>query len=361
MTGNKGEWSEFYTFLKLLADKKIYGADTELNKVEELFFPIISIIRNESSEKHEYIISESDDVIEIAISDTDTITIHIENLKEKTKRIFESIQSGSNTFTIPLASELMEKLHVSSIKAGRSNKEDLALKIHDLNTNTQQTSGFSIKSMVGSPATLLNSSTATNFKYKIKNCTDEILQTVNQIDTKGKIRDRINSLKKSGCEIVFDTIESDTFLANLRMSDTVLPQILSEYLLFYFSSNGSSLSNLTSDVLTNGTVCEQYNINETSLVHKIKSFLHAVALGMVPASSWSGEMSANGGHGGYIIVREDGELVCYHVFNADQFREYLYQNVKFDSPSASRHGYGVVYQQDGSFYINLNIQIRFLK
>ncbi|RTK92254.1 MAG: HpaII family restriction endonuclease [Rickettsiales bacterium] len=28
---NKGEWSEFYTFLRLLADGKLYAADANLN------------------------------------------------------------------------------------------------------------------------------------------------------------------------------------------------------------------------------------------------------------------------------------------------------------------------------------------
>ena len=30
LTGNKGEWSEIYVLLRLLADGKIYAADSEL-------------------------------------------------------------------------------------------------------------------------------------------------------------------------------------------------------------------------------------------------------------------------------------------------------------------------------------------
>lgn len=43
--GNKGEWSEFYTFLKLLADGKIYAADKELNKNKELYYKVLKIFR----------------------------------------------------------------------------------------------------------------------------------------------------------------------------------------------------------------------------------------------------------------------------------------------------------------------------
>ena len=47
LKGNKGEWSEVYVLLRLLADGKIYAADSELNKIEDVYFPIIKIIREE--------------------------------------------------------------------------------------------------------------------------------------------------------------------------------------------------------------------------------------------------------------------------------------------------------------------------
>jgi len=45
--GNKGEWSEAYAFLRLLATGKLFTADDELNRLEKMFFPIIKIIREE--------------------------------------------------------------------------------------------------------------------------------------------------------------------------------------------------------------------------------------------------------------------------------------------------------------------------
>ena len=32
MSGNKGEWSELYAFLKLLADGRVYAADEKVEK-----------------------------------------------------------------------------------------------------------------------------------------------------------------------------------------------------------------------------------------------------------------------------------------------------------------------------------------
>ena len=46
--GNKWEWSEVYALLRILEDGKIYAADSELNKLEDVYFPIIKIIREET-------------------------------------------------------------------------------------------------------------------------------------------------------------------------------------------------------------------------------------------------------------------------------------------------------------------------
>ena len=54
-----------------------------------------------------------------------------------------------------------------------------------------------------------------------------------------------------------------------------------------------------------------------------------IALGMMPASQWKGKYEATGG---YIIVKEDGDILCYHIYNRNEFREYLYNNTKFDTP-----------------------------
>lgn len=44
---NKGEWSEAYTLIKLLADGKLYAADSDLNKINNIYYPLIKILRTE--------------------------------------------------------------------------------------------------------------------------------------------------------------------------------------------------------------------------------------------------------------------------------------------------------------------------
>lgn len=38
LTGNKGEWSEIYTLLKLLGEGKVYAGDQHMNKIHDLFY-----------------------------------------------------------------------------------------------------------------------------------------------------------------------------------------------------------------------------------------------------------------------------------------------------------------------------------
>ena len=40
LSGNKGEWSEIYVFLRLLEIGKLYAADADLNKMDDVFYNI---------------------------------------------------------------------------------------------------------------------------------------------------------------------------------------------------------------------------------------------------------------------------------------------------------------------------------
>ena len=54
LTGNKGEWSEIYTLLKLLGEGNVYAGDQHMNKIHDLFYPIIMILRQEKEGNFNY-------------------------------------------------------------------------------------------------------------------------------------------------------------------------------------------------------------------------------------------------------------------------------------------------------------------
>ena len=64
ITGNKGEWSEVYVLLKLLGDGEVHAGDENLNKIKNLVYPIIMILREEAEGKLKYLPENSDVVIQ---------------------------------------------------------------------------------------------------------------------------------------------------------------------------------------------------------------------------------------------------------------------------------------------------------
>mgnify|MGYP000844636104 CR=1 FL=1 len=357
-TGNKGEWSEIYVLYKLLVDKRIYGADQNLEPIKTILFPILQIIREETGVgATNYQIGENNEII-IKKPTGQSYVVNDTELKTKISTIFESIKNGTQTFTIPAAENFFEQLGIHSLNAGNSKKEDLVLKIHDFNIGSDNEAGFSIKSKLGSPATLLNASSATNFTYKITNLPQEFVETINTIETKAKIRDRLTAIKNAGGIIAYEKIDSPIFEENLQMIDTIMPQIIAEVLLAYYSDEGSTFKDLIEYFKSSEVKILNKTIPIERLTYKIKDLLNSSALGMVPATAWDGNIRA---HGGVIIVREDGEIVCYHLYNAEAFRNYLFNNTRLESPSATRHGYGSIYQENDELHIKLNLQIRFIK
>ena len=81
-----------------------------------------------------------------------------------------------------------------------------------------------------------------------------------------------------------------------------------------------------------------------------------MALGMTPEKDWEGQEDASGG---YIVVKKDGDVVCYHIYNREDFEQYLFDYTFFDRASTSRHGFMSVYKENSEYKINLNLQIRF--
>lgn len=357
LRGNKGEWSEFYTFIKLLVDKKIVGADQDLEKIEAVFFPILKIIREETEGTSEYELQDGNKV-KIFHTDGETSIVDSSDLKTKVVDIFNAIKAESKTFSVPLAEELIERFSVKSLNAGNSRKEDLILKIHDHTIGKDHEIGFSIKSKLGSPATLLNASGATNFTYKVNGLDKAKIEAINSIDTHSKIRDRLSAIREAGGSFEFHGVDSEVFEKNLRKSDTVMPEIIAEVLLAYYSDKGKTLPELVEHMRDSEVKILNFNLSPEDYAHKIKDLLSDAALGMVPATLWDGSTRA---HGGVIIVREDGEIVCYHLYNAEAFRNYLFNNTRLESPSSTRHEYGSIYEKSDDMFIKLNLQIRFVK
>lgn len=358
LTGNKGEWSELYVLLKLLATGKLYAADENTQPLGNFYFPIKKIFRTEGHGIHthniEYHLREEGQV-DVIVNTMLVNRVSHEQLTSDSETVFRQIiNGGDRSFCIVDSESIMNRLSCDKIKAPSSDKTDITLLLHDIHTGCEPICGFSIKSELGMPPTLLNASCATNFRYQVENLPEGDFLDINKIESKNKIIDRISKIYSLGGKLTFRYMVNETFERNLTMIDSRMTEILSRILLYYYKEGISSCADLANHLEDDNPM----NMRTRGFyTYKLKKFLCAVALGLTPTSQWDGTEEANGG---YIVISEDGSVLAYHIYNRDRFETYLLNHTKLEKASSVRHHYATIYPDDQiGYYIDLNLQIRF--
>lgn len=357
LTGNKGEWSEVYTLFKILTDRNLHTGDTDLNQIEGGLLPIINILRDQSNGTFNY---EYDKDIVVIKGTEEEFRIPISSFQKQAKLLLEKLQSKTKgAFSIPEIESFLNSFNCSSLKAKSTIKSDIRVIVYDDKTGSNPELGFSIKSQLGGAATLLNAGKTTNFIYKIpKKLSQTEVDTINAIEGRSKIKDRLDIISSDDFNLIFTETENKKFGNNLTLIDSALSLIVSQLILEFYSSSISKVSELTERVSELNPSSYDVSDEQPFYTYKIKRFLTDTALGMTPSKTWSGQLDATGG---YLVVKEDGEILCYHIYNRNEFEDYLFSNTKLETASSSRHEFGKVYKENQEFYFKLNLQIRFIK
>lgn len=351
LKGNKGEWSEIYAFCYILSSGILQAADKDLNPIEDIYFPVIKIIRDETgTAPMDYF---TGDTIKVYQSDNLIGEFSKASFNDALETLLAKIPEGSRAFEIPEVTDFFDDIKITKLKADSAHKQDIDVQVHDIHTGISPVCGFSIKSYLGSNPTLINAGNGTNFVYTIENCDDETASAVNAIDTRTKIIDRIAMLHNSGCELKYEGMCSTQFGENMQFVDSLMPQIVGHALMISYRDGITNLAAVVNKLKSENPLnFSNVNIYE----YKIKKLLSACALGMTPETLWEGAEDANGG---YIVVKNDGSVVCYYLYNRTDFDQYLYDYTYFERASTSRYGYANVYKEDGKYKFKLNLQVRF--
>jgi len=381
LKGNKGEWSELYVLLKLLADGKLYAADENLERIEEVFYPIIKILRNEVGQKREYALNG-----QVKIIDGDTQKLLTEfptaNFIKNAHQLFQDItKAKGRSFSFPQYEDFLTSIDINSLKAKSIDKSDITLIVHDLETGQNPQLGFSIKSLIGKNSTLFNPQAGTNFIYKIgvpegKEFDIEAFNqqtfAAAQAPKIAKIAVRLERLADLNYPVIFDSIQSQNLELNLTMVDSKLPSILSYILYYKFRYSISNVIDLITKLNEENPLDYNMSLGHPFYEFKIKNLLSDYALGMTPESVWTGQYDATGG---IIIVKSDGDVLCYHICDKNKFQDYLINHTKLEQASTSENKenpghpstsksakpfkFGWVSEENGEYFIKLNLQIRF--
>ena len=360
ITGNRGEWSELYTLLKLLSNGRLDAGDKNLNTIADVIYPIVKIIREESGVEYSYSFNSSRDIVIVSAEKTELVRISMTEFAEQAQKLLKEIkESTGSSFEALETASFMEKIACSSIKSSSKFKTDITIQIHDAKTSQNPILGFSIKSQLGKPSTLLNAGKTTNFTYGIyPELQPDEIEIINKIDSRSKIMDRLNALADKSATLKFKSLQSKMFQNNLVLIDSLLPEILSKIVQKYYSSELKTLKELVGWLEKLNPLQFDSSDGHEFYTVKIKRFLTDIALGMMPAKCWTGLYEASGG---YLIVKEDGDIVCYHLYDRNLFEDYLLNNTQLETASSRRHQFGSIYADDNGQEIRLNLQIRFIK
>ena len=330
----------------------------EQNKIQDLFYPIIMILRQEKDGDYNYKLQDQDVVIQTTDGD-ELLRVPADVFLVEAENLLNAINENDGAFTLSQIEAFMNDVYCHSLKAMSSDKTDIRIILHDRRTRINSEMGFSIKSQLGGDSTLLNASKATNFNFKIVgvDLSDNEISEINAINPKrNKVIERVNAIKGKGATLVFDKVDNSVFRNNLVMLDGDLPTIIANLLLEQLNTGVSTLKDLAERITETNPL--KYDVEQSSpfYAYKIKHLLTSTALGMMPATAWSGKFDANGG---YLVVKNDGEILCYHFYDRNRFEDYLFSNAYLERSSTTRHEYAsIVKEADGTLSFKLNFQVR---
>lgn len=366
---NKGEWSELYALLSLLLSGYLVSADKNGNSIPDKKAKIRMMRRGDvvfclNSNNSISVLKDSQN---LGSFDSSIINNYLPKMlstikSEKKPETIGSFEDLKRDILKTLTVSELNRDEIFKIKASSQNKSDVDIILDNPRVDPNSYLGFSIKSYIGSNPTLFNASHSTKIKYWVKNWDDSDYHNIE--DNKLNYRSIKEYIIKKKKELFFDSMVDESFYNNLRLVDDIMPNLISYMEYYFYIKKGSSIKEITealnkSDPLHASNIPGYYE-------KKVKDFLAAVALGMKPKSiDWEGKEEASGG---FIIVKSDGTIVCYPLYDRDNFREYLFEHTRFDTPATKKNlnknetinqKDGTIHRENGKDLLTLNLQIRF--
>jgi DNA (cytosine-5)-methyltransferase 1 len=210
---------------------------------------------------------------------------------------------------------------------------------------------------LGAKPTLLNASGNTNFIFRVDRLSADKIDEINSIDSSTKLRDRIIAIEQHGGRFHYINAEKEAMTHNLKMVDSLMPEIISHILLAFYKNRISAISKVVDFIHEQSNLNAQIHYGDKLVLqNKVQKLLVDVLLGFFAGTKWNGAYQANGS----IVMKNSGDCVAFHIIDLESLKMYLYENIKLDTPSTTRHRFGKLFiEKDGKLYFKLNLQLRF--
>lgn len=371
-TLNKGEWAEFYVMLKLLGEGKLYTADNMLKKKLDSYLDVLKIIRQEfETQVLEYIVDQDNAIVTVKPQGSETVlaTIPMQEFEDNAVTLFEGLKrvKGMSVAAPDSVCEFAKIIYVSKPKAPAvkalkkqfGGKNDIFIEVRDGQTAIVSVMGFSIKSKFGHNPTLFNAGSSSQYLFKLSGCDDAKMGEFNAIsDGKGGrgwslCREYLFS-HSIGAE--FARTQYPTYNENLFLVRESMPKIMAWCV--YDRLLGGNTEHGVKETVERMSAANPLGVGNPAVYYEkaIKDFLMAGFTGMTAGNKWDGKEQVNGG---YIVVMDDGDVICYHSSDREAFRDYLYRNTYFEYVSADKYNWSRIIKIDGEYYLPLNASVRF--
>lgn len=301
------------------------------------------------------------------------------------RRLKNTLNREKTSFTLsPDDAIFMDRIGIKEPKARSVGKQfeniviggkcDLLLNFADPLSPKGRWGSFSIKTAYDHPATLQNGSGATNFRYWLPGIKPGQVKEINSLfkdSTKKDGTKKIDLLKR--CDVINKIMwpqpaglsrkseGSKVFAQNLDLIDTSMKDLLSKVLLIhYFGEEHLTEIKDFPTALAKRFPLQGREYDEGFYEKKLKDYLFACFSGMLPSIPWKGAVEYATG---YLILDKMYNLSAWLSTDKERFRDYLFKSTKLEHPdsSKSRSNYGYIYVDEGRYYIDLNLQIRFSK
>ncbi|MDE6309030.1 MAG: HpaII family restriction endonuclease [Muribaculaceae bacterium] len=374
---NNGEWAEVYIFFKIMADRKLFTADAAFNPIKDIYLDVLSVIREEvEGELYQY---NTGDFVTILLNHEPVGTVPVEEFIKYKNLLWKLIEENTQTtFSSEEIENFLNSIYIFNPKSPAHIVSKFCGGTVDIVIETKDRSGvirilgFSCKSDLRTAATLLNASGEnTNFIFEVTGCIDDdkmnhFNNIFKKVQRKGNTcydiatTDRMLYLRDSGCNIKFINTAKSFARANLiKCGGKEMPEIVAGMLKKYYFENLSGPTSMEDciDYLADNDIAE-YGFDDLKDTYrgKIAQLLLCTFTGMRLGSQWNGRQEVNGG---YIVVKNDGDVVAFHSTIADEFKDFLVAKIIMESPSHSRHKDMFIYKENGKYYLKLALQLRF--
>lgn len=353
----KKEWSELYSFFRLIADGYVACGTIDKKADEENILPVAMITREEHDGTRRYILSGDDVHI---VGENIDMTVPRARFSEIAAKVLDAVRAAETNDVVSPdgVEEFLDEIKLFDLEAKTEDRTDYYVSFY---SDKIPPVGVSVRSCYGVCLPLLDGGRTANLKYELLGAkfSGPTVNKVNAVEGQSEVLERILMIERLGASLKYRDVADKVFRANVAMFDLQFHRILGEMLRIMQTEGITKVDELVEQVkIVNPLKIKDEQIHKHHFYeYKMKQFLVALACGMRPAKIFNGLDSAIEA---LMFVCEDGHLLCYRKADKRLFETFLYRNAVLMHGSVQKDKYGFIEKENGVLYFKLNLKIGLL-